>query len=165
MTPLQRARSGVGKGFRETYWIWKEGGNGNLIDNQAVEDFIRVEWGKSYSRVERWKEELGLIEEERCRVLVSLKHESLQWEKRQVFSGPRAETSDNTHLEGARAYALSQAHLYRQIAQNFRRLWDSSEVIEDRDEVVGEMDSTSEDEEEDDAGIFGEDDMADIPED
>ncbi|KAJ3964901.1 hypothetical protein EV361DRAFT_975512 [Lentinula raphanica] len=164
-TTLQRARNGVGEGFRETSWIWKEGGNGNLIDNRALEDFIRVEWSKAYSRVERWKEELALIEEEKRRVLVSLEHEASQWENRQVYSGHLAEKSDSTHSEGVRAYALSQAHLYRQIARNFRSLWDSSEVLEDRDEVVGDMDSASEDEEEDEAGIFGADDMADIPED
>ncbi|KAJ3765551.1 hypothetical protein FB446DRAFT_709371 [Lentinula raphanica] len=166
-TALRRARSGVGEEFRETSWIWKEGGNGNLIDTHALEEFIRVEWSKSYSRVQRWREELALIEEERRRVLVSLEHESVQWERRQTFSGPRAEKSDNTHAEGARAYALSQAHLYRQIAQNFRRLWNLSlsEGPEGRNEVVGEMDSASEDEEEDEAGIFGDDDMADIPED
>ncbi|KAJ3751974.1 hypothetical protein EV360DRAFT_75765 [Lentinula raphanica] len=164
-TALQRARNGVGEGFRDTSWIWKEGGNGNLIDDQALEEFIRVEWSKSYSRVQRWKEELALIEEERRRVLVSLDYESSQWEKRQIYSGPLAAKTDDIHTEGARAYALSQAQLYRQIAGSFRRLWDSSEGADDIHEVVGEMDSASEDEEEDEAEIFGDDDMADIPED
>ncbi|KAJ3722201.1 hypothetical protein C8R42DRAFT_720583 [Lentinula raphanica] len=164
-TELQRARRGVGEGFRDTSWIWKEGGNGNLIDDQALEEFIRVEWSKSYSRVQRWKEELALIEEERRRVLVSLEYESSQWDKRQIYSGPLAAKTDDVHGEGVRAYALSQAHLYRRIAQSFRRLWDSSEGADDNHEVVGEMDSASEDEEEDEAGILGDDDLADIPED
>ncbi|KAJ3817266.1 hypothetical protein F5880DRAFT_1493225, partial [Lentinula raphanica] len=156
---------GVGEGFRETSWIWKEGGNGNLIDDQALEEFIRVEWSKSFSRVQRWKEELGLLEEEKRRVLVSLEHEAKQWEGRQEYAGPLAAKVDTIHLEGARAYALLQAHLYRQIANNFYRLWNLLEREENGDEGAGEMDSASEDEEEDEAGIFGEDDMADIPDD
>ncbi|KAJ3819033.1 hypothetical protein F5880DRAFT_1625783 [Lentinula raphanica] len=164
-TALQRARNGVGEGFRETSWIWKEGGNGNLIDDHALEEFMRVEWSKSYSRVQRWKEELALLEEERRRVLVSLEHEAQQWDARQMYEGPLSAKSDDKHREGARAYALSQAHLYRQIARNFCRLWNllESEVVVDA--AAGEMDSASEDEEEDEAGIFGDDDMADIPED
>ncbi|KAJ3753954.1 hypothetical protein EV360DRAFT_16918, partial [Lentinula raphanica] len=114
---------GVGEGFRETSWIWKEGGNGNLIDHRALEDFMRVEWCKAYSRVQRWHEELELLAEEKRRVLVSLEHEALQWEGRQVYAGPLAAKSDEIHLEGARAYALSQAHLYQQITQGFLRLW------------------------------------------
>ncbi|KAJ3717362.1 hypothetical protein C8R42DRAFT_724265 [Lentinula raphanica] len=165
-TSLQRARNGVGEGFRETSWIWKEGGNGKLIDDEALEEFIRVEWSKAYSRVQRWNEELGLIEEEKRRVLVSLEHEALQWEGRQVYEGPLAATSTDTHMEGVRAYALSQATLYRQIARNFRTMWTASDAFEVREDLheVGDMDSASEDEEEDEAGIFGEDDMADIPE-
>ncbi|KAJ3765095.1 hypothetical protein FB446DRAFT_795395 [Lentinula raphanica] len=131
----------------------------------VLEEFMHVEWSKAYSCVQRWSEELGLIEEERRRVLVTLEHEALQWEGRQVYEGPLAATSTDTHLEGVRAYALSQAHLYRQIAWNFRRMWetsDSSEEVEDLEEV-GEMDPASEDEEEDEAGIFGEDDIADVP--
>ncbi|KAJ3727940.1 hypothetical protein C8R42DRAFT_572663, partial [Lentinula raphanica] len=163
-TALQRARTGVGEGFRETSWIWKEGGNGNLIDDHALEEFMRVEWSKSFSRVERWKEELALLEEERRRVLVSLEHEAKQWEVRQTYVGPRAAKTDEIHSEGARAYALSQAYLYREIARNFRRLWN---VLESEDDGIasGDMDSASEDEEEDEAGIFGDDDMADIPDD
>ncbi|KAJ3730319.1 hypothetical protein C8R42DRAFT_693124 [Lentinula raphanica] len=164
-TALQRARNGVGEGFRETSWIWKEGGNGNLIDDQALEEFIRVEWSKSFSRVQRWKEELGLLEEEKRRVLVSLEHEAKQWEGRQEYAGPLAAKVDTIHLEGARAYALSQAHLYRQIANNFYRLWNLLEREENGDEGAGEMDSASEEEEEDEAGILGEDNMADIPDD
>ncbi|KAJ3764973.1 hypothetical protein FB446DRAFT_655900, partial [Lentinula raphanica] len=96
-TALQRARNGVGKGFREMSWIWKEGGNGNLIDDRALEEFMRVEWSKSFSRVRRWHEELELIAEEQRHVLVSLEHEASQWEERQIYAGPLAAKSDEIH--------------------------------------------------------------------
>ncbi|KAF5390395.1 hypothetical protein D9757_005170 [Collybiopsis confluens] len=161
---LCSARDAVGKGYRETSWIWKEGRTGNLIDNQAVEEFIRVEWCKSFSRVQRWEEECELIVEEKRRTLVSLEHEAKLWESRQRYVGRLAVVEDVVHAEGVAAYARRQAYIYRSIAATFHSLWKlpGGQTAEEHE---GDLDGASEDEEEEEAGILGVDDMADIPED
>ncbi|THU93272.1 hypothetical protein K435DRAFT_670510, partial [Dendrothele bispora CBS 962.96] len=105
---------------------------------------IRVEWCKSFARAKRWSEEVVLVKEEMRRVLVTLEHKASEWDKRQEFVGPLAQGrsgwdetwrfassydgslahgTDRCHAEGVKAYANSQASLYRQLEAKFRRMW------------------------------------------
>ncbi|KAJ3817807.1 hypothetical protein F5880DRAFT_1617949 [Lentinula raphanica] len=176
-TKLGHARSQVGEGFRETSWIWKEAGTGKVIDEKVLEEFVRVEWSKTRARVCRWKEEVNLLAEETRRVLVTLEYEAKVWEGRVEYNGPLAEGKDDGHLEGVRAYALSQARVFRSLADNFGKTWKSlskqaqedgagnreeegmdMEVSSDQEQVEDGMEGASEDEEEQEAVEFGLDD-------
>ncbi|KAJ3964968.1 hypothetical protein EV361DRAFT_873590 [Lentinula raphanica] len=155
---LVRVRAQVGEGFRETSWIWKEGGTGEIIDQATLDEFVRVEWCKTHARARRW------TEEEKRRVLVTLEYNAKEWEGRAEYDGPLAEGKDTAHKEGVRAYALSQASMFRTLASSFVRLWGA--VIEQGgSEEADEMAGASEDEEEEDPEVLGMDEDAEIPED
>ncbi|KAJ3963558.1 hypothetical protein EV361DRAFT_785760, partial [Lentinula raphanica] len=74
-------------------------------------------------RARRWMEEVSLLVEEKRRVLVSLEYNAKQWEGRVEYDGPLAEGKDAAHKEGAHAYALSQASVFRALASRFVNLW------------------------------------------
>ncbi|KAJ3964660.1 hypothetical protein EV361DRAFT_873830 [Lentinula raphanica] len=161
---LAQIRGQVGEGFRETSWIWKEGGTGSLVDQDTLDEFVRVEWCKTHARARRWVEEVNLLVEERRRVLVTLEYNTKEWEGRAEYKGPLSEGKDEAHIEGARAYALSQASVFRALAGRFTDLWAGVVVAEEGTEQDNEGDGASEDEEEEDAEVLGMDEEADIPE-
>ncbi|KAJ3831013.1 hypothetical protein F5878DRAFT_549977 [Lentinula raphanica] len=161
---LAQIRGQVGEGFRETSWIWKEGGTGSLVDQDTLDEFVRVEWCKTHARARRWVEEVNLLVEERRRVLVTLEYNAKEWEGRAEYKGPLSEGKDEAHIEGARAYALSQASVFRALAGRFTDLWAGVVVAEEGTEQDNEGDGASEDEEEEDAEVLGMDEEADIPE-
>ncbi|KAJ3764668.1 hypothetical protein FB446DRAFT_612650, partial [Lentinula raphanica] len=74
-------------------------------------------------RARRWMEEVNLLVEEQRRVLVSLEYNAKEWEGRAEYDGPLAEGKDPAHKEGARAYAISQASVFRTLARSFVKLW------------------------------------------
>ncbi|KAJ3817509.1 hypothetical protein F5880DRAFT_1626284 [Lentinula raphanica] len=149
---LTHVRGQVGEGFRETSWIWKEGGTGNLVDQATLDEFVRVEWCKTHARAKRWMEEVALLMEEKRRVLVSLEYNATEWEGRAKYDGPLSEGKDAAHNEGVRAYALSQAAIFRSLARRFVELWDGVIVQAGGDEIE-DMDGASEEEEEDEHGL------------
>ncbi|KAL1738593.1 hypothetical protein HDZ31DRAFT_7271, partial [Schizophyllum fasciatum] len=79
---------------------------------------IKVEYCKAYARVRRWKEEVPLLREEMRRTLVSLRAEVLRWD-----GVATAESRQGPLGEGARAYAHTQAAVYRGLEAHFDRLW------------------------------------------
>ncbi|KAJ3979297.1 hypothetical protein F5890DRAFT_1378084, partial [Lentinula detonsa] len=113
----------VGEGYCETSWIWREGGTGDLVDQATLDEFVRVEWCKTHARAKRWMEEVGLLEEEKRRVLVSLEYHAKEWEGQATYDGPLSAGKDTVHMEGVRAYALSQAAVFRALAKRFVGLW------------------------------------------
>ncbi|KAJ3734620.1 hypothetical protein DFJ43DRAFT_1137439 [Lentinula guzmanii] len=138
------------------------GGTGDLVDQATLDEFVRVEWCKTHARAKRWMEEVGLLEEEKRRVLVSLEYHAKEWEGRATYDDPLSAGKDTTHMEGVRAYALSQAAVFRALAKRFVGLWKGVGVDVEGDEAR-EMDGASEDEEEEDAEVFGVDEDAEIP--
>ncbi|KAE9385009.1 hypothetical protein BT96DRAFT_772830, partial [Gymnopus androsaceus JB14] len=116
-------RSAVGEGTREVSWIWKEGGTGKGMDQEVLEEIIRVEWCKAYSRSRRWGEEVELLTEEMRRSLVTLEYNAKEWERRTDYRGALGADKDVPHAEGVRAFALSQTQLYRDIAMGFQMVW------------------------------------------
>lgn len=176
---LKKARQAVGEGRRHVSWIWMVGGTGEVVDQRVLEDIVRVEWCKSYTRTSRWGEEISLLSAEMDRCIVTLEYNAKEWDDRTEYTGPLAAGKDAAHAEGVRAYAISQADMYRRIAEGFRAVWgvlnqegSSFEVVDDDEgeklapgDKDDEMDGASEDEEEQEAEVDGWDDMADIPED
>ncbi|KAJ3725420.1 hypothetical protein C8R42DRAFT_718938 [Lentinula raphanica] len=143
MSELQRLRAACGEGKRRVSWIWMACGNGELQDEGVLEDGIRVEYCKAHARAKRWQEEVILIEEEMRRCLVSLEARAQVWDNRMAFAGPQAEETDEIQKEGIRAYAASQADVYRRLKNRFVGLWESgarkraierAAALENRDE-------------------------------
>ncbi|KIY60819.1 hypothetical protein CYLTODRAFT_482388, partial [Cylindrobasidium torrendii FP15055 ss-10] len=58
-------KKGVRGGSKRTMsWIWTANGAPDEEEATLLHDAVRVEWCKSYSRMERWQEEVILLEEE-----------------------------------------------------------------------------------------------------
>lgn len=76
---------------------------------------LRIEWSKAWARTRRWHEETRMVTEEARRLPVSLEHRAKEWERRvqQVPLG----TIAFEEAQGAIAYGLKQAALYRDIAE------------------------------------------------
>jgi hypothetical protein len=105
---------------------------------------IRVEWCKAHARANRWTEDVTLIKEEMGRCLITLEYKANQWDQRVEYNGPLSKGksawaddwsvlqsyvgplmfgTDRFHGEGVRAYAKSQAAVFRGLATKFRDMW------------------------------------------
>ncbi|KAK7064875.1 CxC2 domain-containing protein [Favolaschia claudopus] len=99
--------------MRQVSWIWTMAQSHGT--DAELEDALRIEWTKARARSKRWAEEVDLLEEEYRRLLVSFEYEAKQWEQR-AKDIPVGEV-EAAFGEGAIAYALKQAAMYRTLAQ------------------------------------------------
>ncbi|KAJ7289884.1 hypothetical protein C8J57DRAFT_1629137, partial [Mycena rebaudengoi] len=88
-------------------WIWyniKKGKDGEPDENDFIEA-LRVEWCKGFSRVQRWREDVVLVEEEMKWTIASGHFLAGAWEMRATA---RTEEVDAELKEGLVAYAWEQ---------------------------------------------------------
>ncbi|KAJ7026230.1 hypothetical protein C8F04DRAFT_1268406 [Mycena alexandri] len=93
-------------------WIWTVAGATG--SDAEIEEALRIEWAKTYARSRRWKEEVRLLQEEYRRILVSFEYEAQRWEA--CICAIRVGEVEEGYAEGAVAYGLKQAAMYRDIA-------------------------------------------------
>jgi hypothetical protein len=86
-----------------------------------------VEWCKAYSRANRWREELVLLEEEMRQTIEFGRHAEHQWTSqalaRTAMLGDSSLEVDAAVMEGARAYALEQADRERRTCTKLEADW------------------------------------------
>ncbi|KAJ7705920.1 hypothetical protein B0H16DRAFT_1345957 [Mycena metata] len=115
----------MGETNRTLSWIWYAAPTKQTGDKK-LHEAIRVEWCKAYSRTNRWREDLVLVEEEMRRTLEFGRYAERQWkaraEARTVMLGKGGEIEPEVR-EGVRAYALEQADRERQIRERLEREW------------------------------------------
>ena len=120
---------GTGDGSYFRSWIWLQNprvpdATGDVGEEGAseedVNEVLRVEWTTSYARLERWKEEVDLLQEEMRRVVVFLEWKSQDWLAK-VDIPWRTSTPDVQ--SGLDAYAKKQAAVYHNLAVSFVNLW------------------------------------------
>jgi hypothetical protein len=121
-------RFGNGSYFRS--WIWLSNprasdiANGGTVEENAseedVNDFLRVEWTTSFARLERWAEEVELLQEEMRRVVMFLEWRSVDWSTK---VDARKGTSTSDVQSGLGAYARKQSAVYHHLAVSFAKLW------------------------------------------
>ncbi|KAJ7025854.1 hypothetical protein C8F04DRAFT_967229 [Mycena alexandri] len=99
---------------RVVSWIWTVAGTTG--SDAELEEGLRIEWAKAYARSRRWKEEIRLLEEEQRRILEAFEHEAKKWEARAGRDVVRVGEIEEGFAQGAIAYALRQAAMYRNIA-------------------------------------------------
>ncbi|KAJ7584013.1 hypothetical protein C8J56DRAFT_1005179 [Mycena floridula] len=97
--------SGVSEGKKTISWIWRDATASGMLDGEALQDGLRVEWTKCWARVRR-------------RVLVSLQWKADWWENRALIVSFEPERA-----AGAAALAARQAAVCRTMADRFRALW------------------------------------------
>ncbi|KAF8195150.1 hypothetical protein K438DRAFT_1968480 [Mycena galopus ATCC 62051] len=102
----------------------ENGGDQEGVLGEEMHAGVRVEWCKAYARVKRWREEVLLLQEEMVQCLLTLEWQAGVWDKRAAMEHYRGEiVYGTTHLEGARAFAVRQAWLWRKLGTCFRRSW------------------------------------------
>jgi len=121
---------GVGDGSYFRSWIWSsnprapDAANNDTGEEGASEEDInevlRVEWTTSFARLERWNEEVELLQEEMRRVVVFLEWKSQDWLAK--VETPRGNTTPDVQ-RGLNAYAKKQAAVHRHLAVSFAKLW------------------------------------------
>jgi hypothetical protein len=125
----ETSEAGLGDGSYFRSWIWltnpriPDVSNGTVEENASeedVNDFLRVEWTTSFARLERWVEEVELLQEEMRRVVAFLEWRSQEW----LAKVDAHERTLNTDVQsGLDAYARKQAAIYHNLAVSFARLW------------------------------------------
>ncbi|KAJ7084767.1 hypothetical protein B0H15DRAFT_951268 [Mycena belliarum] len=106
-----------GENRREVSWIWAAAGTSGT--DTDLEDALRIEWAKAYARSRRWNEEMRLLEEEARRILVSFDYSAFVWDQRAMAIN--IDKMPEEAAEGAIAYAVSQARMFRKIKSDAER--------------------------------------------
>ncbi|KAJ7732706.1 hypothetical protein B0H16DRAFT_1732692 [Mycena metata] len=107
---------------RAASWIWvTPGAEYNPADGAAMNEAVRIEWAKVRARSLRWREEVDLLEEEMGRVIRFFFWRAGDW---------RTQVGRNGHepgpqLEGETAYALRQAAVQMELAEECAEDWEA----------------------------------------
>ncbi|KAJ7844968.1 hypothetical protein B0H13DRAFT_1647725 [Mycena leptocephala] len=104
---------------RVVSWIWT--GAGSEGTDAELEEALRIEWAKAYSRTRRWKEQVLMLAEEYRRVGESFEHDAQVWEAH-VAALPECAMSPEV-TQGAIAYGTQQAAMYRALAKGVVTAW------------------------------------------
>ncbi|KAJ7606447.1 hypothetical protein DFH06DRAFT_957971, partial [Mycena polygramma] len=113
-----------GETHRTLSWIWyavsdKEGAD------EKLHEALRVEWCKAYSRLNRWREELFMVEAEMERTIAFGRREERVWRARasaRTTLGKSSAISPEV-AEGVRAYTLEQADRERRVCELLKKDW------------------------------------------
>ncbi|KAJ7433022.1 hypothetical protein B0H11DRAFT_1759384 [Mycena galericulata] len=116
-----------GETDRTLSWIWYSVSSVEEDGDKRLHEALRVEWCKAYSRANRWREDLVIVEEEMRRTIVFGRFAERQWVQRaaartQMLAQPRR-VMDPVVLEGVRAYAFEQADRERRTYEELERKW------------------------------------------
>lgn len=136
---VMQSRDGPREGQRIVSWIYTTGGATELSTpefNQGMCVYVhatqwlelnititalRVEYAKSRARAHRWREEVIILEAEMERTALFFKYMASLWLERANLC--RADASDSRRLiDGLRAYARCQAHLYEKLGERAEHL-------------------------------------------
>lgn len=126
----ESGEEGAGNGTYFRSWIWlpnpqvlgvADGGGGEEgASEEDVNELLRVEWTTSFARLERWTEEVDLLQEEMRRVIVFLEWKSQGWLAK---VGARGGNLALDIKSGLNAYAKKQAAIYHDLAVLFAKFW------------------------------------------
>ncbi|KAH8106480.1 hypothetical protein DFH11DRAFT_1549960 [Phellopilus nigrolimitatus] len=114
--PPLRTQEFQSEGRRKLSWIWRISREGN---DDELEEGLKVEWAKSKARVERWEEEVLLVQEEMRRTLTFMDYKATWWRS---LPDRRPDVAPDV-ASGLKAYAEKQASIRKHLAVDFAVLW------------------------------------------
>ena len=122
--------AGPGDGSYTISWIWLANpqvhdrsitpDDGQTATQEEVNEVMRVEWAMSFARMERWAEEVELLQEEMRRVVEFLEWKSVDWLTKREARLISVTSDIQSGLDG---YARRQAAVYHDLAVSFAKLW------------------------------------------
>ncbi|KAJ7278652.1 hypothetical protein C8J57DRAFT_1502495 [Mycena rebaudengoi] len=101
---------------RQLSWIWTS--TGTTGTDAELEDALRIEWAKAYTRVRRWREEVRLLKEEFRHVPLLLEYEGAVWQARAGIVD--ISSMSLAVAQGLIAYAACQEAMYVGLAARAR---------------------------------------------
>ncbi|KAJ3533016.1 hypothetical protein NMY22_g7511 [Coprinellus aureogranulatus] len=101
--PMTEYSDGRSQTKKVLSWIWRVVGASDDMQSDFGADTTRVEWGKSYARVQRYKEEILLVKEEMRRTIRFFDWKESQWHGKWAKWEGRPISPE--YAEGLRAYA------------------------------------------------------------
>ena len=111
------------EGKREHSWIWLVGTNADPSnDDSETMETMRVEWGKTWARAQRWAEEVKLLQEEMRRVLEYFKWKAAWWRSK----AKSRNDADLAIASGLSAYSEKQAVIVERLGQTFAKRWSAT---------------------------------------
>ncbi|KAJ2936266.1 hypothetical protein H1R20_g828, partial [Candolleomyces eurysporus] len=121
---MTEAEPGQGETRRKLSWIWRHVNAADATEEETkafVTETIRVEWGKSRARAQRYQEEIKLVREEMDRTLRFFVWKAADWHAK--GDAPRMELIPDEYSEGLKAYAERQASLCQSLHDAFKEQW------------------------------------------
>ncbi|KAG6809276.1 hypothetical protein H0H92_000837 [Tricholoma furcatifolium] len=109
------------EGRRAMSWIWRTSGGVDVMDEEAKEEALRIEWCRTRARAHRWQEECLLLNEEMRRVLAFFEFKGHEWTCRAAATYTHV---DPVTAEGLQAYARRQHRLCHVLVAHCREVWD-----------------------------------------
>ncbi|KAJ3503018.1 hypothetical protein NMY22_g18393 [Coprinellus aureogranulatus] len=113
-------------------WIWRAVGASDDLKGDFGKDTRRVEWGKSFARVQRYREEILLVKEEMRRTVRFFDWKQAQWLR--AAAAWEGQPISAEYAEGLRAYAQRQARLCQGLRDAFVHRWRSVDGLVERAE-------------------------------
>ncbi|KAJ3536317.1 hypothetical protein NMY22_g6085 [Coprinellus aureogranulatus] len=119
--PMTEYSDGRSQTTKVLSWIWRISGASDDLKGDFGADTRRVEWGKSYARVQRYREEIMIVKEEMRRTVRFFEWKEADW--RRKWAAWESQPISQEYGEGLRAYAERQARLCRRLRNSFVRQW------------------------------------------
>ncbi|KAJ3500512.1 hypothetical protein NMY22_g19238 [Coprinellus aureogranulatus] len=119
--PMTEYSNGRSQTEKVLSWIWRMAGASDDMKGDFSADTRRVEWGKSYARVQRYKEEIMLVKEEMRRTVRFFVWKEARW--RGTMTSWEGQLITREYAEGLRAYAERQARLCQRLRESFLDKW------------------------------------------
>ncbi|TFK51470.1 hypothetical protein OE88DRAFT_1735365 [Heliocybe sulcata] len=120
-----RGEEDVSEGRYKMLWIWHVGSNGGGVGEEGSDagyhEGLRVEWAKSRARVQCWREEVQLLEEEMRRAVAYLEWKANWWRSQAYRRVDTGVPQDVQH--GLAAYAFKQAGVMDGLTVQFASHW------------------------------------------
>ena len=126
----EKAEEGIGDGTYFHSWIWlfnlhsHDTADGNTgeegTSEEDVNKVLRIERTTSFARLERWKEEVELLQEEMLWVVMFLDWKSQGWSAK--AKAPQRDTTPDIE-SGLIMYACKQEAIHHNLAISFTKLW------------------------------------------
>ncbi|KAJ7248186.1 hypothetical protein B0H12DRAFT_1203131 [Mycena haematopus] len=110
-----------GEGSHTLSWIWYTAGKPADEDDPRLDDALRVEWSKAFSRARRYSEDVRLLREEMRRTIAYGYAAVNQWDA--LAAATELPGSEAELTEGRHAYAAEHASKERQTCALLERKW------------------------------------------
>jgi len=93
------------------------------VEDQEIEDYVRVDWAKAQERANRFEEEITLSIGDMRRTIAFFTWKVLEWERLAELRANSPNKPADEVMQGVRAYAYRTSNMYRDLIKAFVNDW------------------------------------------